>query len=186
MSELSHPSLSCRCCSPPPAAHVGRRLFMGFAGALGASALLPGLALSATGKYDALLLTCIDPRFPANTLNYMRGRHLEGKYSQVSLAGASIAVVAQPFKDWRPAFWDNLAASIQLHSVPKVIALNHRECGAAAIAYGKEAVAGREMETRTHRDAFGNFRSQIAARHPSLIVETGLMALDGTVETFTS
>jgi hypothetical protein len=48
-------------------------------------------------------------------------------------------VVAPAFKDWHKAFWDNLAASIQLHHIPKVIAINHRDCGAAKIAYGGES-----------------------------------------------
>jgi hypothetical protein len=30
---------------------------------------------------------------------------------------------------------------MQLHHMPKVIAMNHRDCGAAKIAYGAEKVA---------------------------------------------
>ena len=186
MSELPAHALFCRCCSPLPSARVGRRLFLGLVSAAGAAGLMPGLVRAASGQYEVLLLTCIDPRFPEHTIAYMRSRNLAGKYSQVSLAGASVAVVAPAFKDWRPAFWENLGASIQLHQVPKVMVLNHRACGAAEIAFGKDAVANREMETRTHRAAFTDFRSQVASRHPFLIVETGLMGLDGTVEMFTS
>ena len=185
MSRMPATMLTCACCAASPP-EVGRRLFLGLAGAAGMGALLPRGARGASGHYDALLLTCIDPRFSANTINYMRGRELVGKYSQVSLAGASIAAVAPPFKDWRPAFWENLAASIQLHHVPKVIVLNHRDCGAAQIAYGKDAVSSRERETRTHREVLADFRSQVKARHPVLAVETGLMALDGTVEMFSA
>src|SRR5437762_10698372 len=62
-------------------------------------------------------------------------------------AGAAIGVVAEPFKDWHKAFWDNLATSIQLHNIKKVIAINHRDCGAAKIAYGEAAVARSEEHT---------------------------------------
>ena len=67
---------------------------------------------------------------------YTRRRGLTGKFSQFIIAGAAIGVVAEPFKDWHKAFWDNLAASIQLHNIKRVIAIDHRDCGAAKIAYG--------------------------------------------------
>src|SRR5262249_21590029 len=128
--------------------------------------------------------SCIDPRFPELTLNYMKGRGMVGKYSQFVIAGASIGVVAPAFKDWQKAFWDNLAASIQLHHIPKVIAINHRDCAAAKIAYGEPEVSNPQVETETHRAALAEFRKQVNERQPALAVETGLMALDGTVELF--
>ena len=107
-----------------------------------------------------------------------------GKYSQFTFAGASIDVVAPHFKTWAPAFWDNLAASMQLHHIPKVIAMNHRDCGAAKIAYGAEKVANPKIETETHKAALMEFRKQVAEKQPKLKVELGLMALDGKVEMF--
>ena len=66
---------------------------------------------------------------------------------QFVIAGAAIAVAAPKFKAWRPAFWDNLGASIQLHRIRKVIAIDHRDCGAAKIAYGEAKVANPEIES---------------------------------------
>lgn len=86
-----------------------------------------------------MVLSCIDPRFQELVGKYTAGRHLTGKYSQFTIAGASIGVVAPAFKDWHKTFWDNLGASIQLHSIDKVIVINHRDCGAAKIAYGEAA-----------------------------------------------
>jgi len=93
--------------------------------------------------------------------------------------------VAPAFKTWAVAFWDNLAASIQLHHIPKVIAMNHRDCGAAKIAYGEEKVANKQIETETHKAALLEFKKQVGERQPKLQTELHLMALDGTVETFT-
>ena len=131
-----------------------------------------------------MLLACIDPRFPEPTIRYMERRHMVGKYSQFIFAGASIGVVAPAFKDWAQAFWENLAASMEIHSISKVIAMNHRDCGAAKIAYGEENVANRQIETETHKAALMEFRKQVNERQPKLAVETGLMALDGKVEMF--
>jgi carbonic anhydrase len=161
-----------------------RRRFLQVTGATVMAAALPGFAFAAEGNYEAMLLTCIDPRFPEPTINYMKSRNMLGKYSQFTFAGASIGVVAPSFKDWQPAFWDNLAASMQLHHIPKVIAMNHRDCGAAKIAYGAEKVANPQIETETHKAALAEFRKQVKERQPTLAVETGLMALDGKVEMF--
>jgi carbonic anhydrase len=117
-------------------------------------------------------------KFPEPTINYMKSRGMVGKYSQFTFAGASLGVVAPAFKTWAPAFWDNLAASIQLHHIPKVIAMNHRDCGAAKIAYGAEKVANPQIETETHKAALMEFRKQVGER------QLGLMALDGKVEMF--
>ena len=165
-------------------ARFDRRRFLHLSAGAGLMMAFPSLAFAAEGKYDAMLLTCIDPRFPQNTINYMRSRKLVGKYSQFSIAGASIGVVAPAFKDWSKAFWDNLAASMQLHHIPKVIVLNHRDCGAAKIAYGADAVKDKAAETATHKAALMEFKKQLAERQPSLKAELGLMAVNGKVEMF--
>ena len=107
----------------------------------------------------------------------MLRRRLIGKYSQVILAGAAIGVVAPAFKDWHKAFWDNLAASVQLHSIKKVIVINHRDCGAAKIAYGADSVKTRDAETALHRTVLAEFRKQCNDKQPKLAVETGLISL---------
>jgi carbonic anhydrase len=174
---------ACTCCAALLDTPFGRRrLLQVAASGFTAAALAPWHAFAASGKYEAMVLSCIDPRFQDPVSKYTAGRHLTGKYSQFTIAGASIGVVAPAFKDWHKTFWDNLAASIQLHSIAKVIVINHRDCGAAKIAYGEAAVADPAAETKTHRDALAEFRQQLAARHPQLGVETGLMALDGTFE----
>jgi carbonic anhydrase len=181
--DIDHPS-ACACCGDMLRARFDRRRFLQMSGSVGMLAAMPSLAFAAEGNYEAMLLTCIDPRFPQPTINYMKSRKMIGKYSQFTFAGASIGVVAPAFKTWAPAFWDNLAASMQLHHIPKVIAMNHRDCGAAKIAYGADAVANPKIETETHKTALMEFKKQVAERQPSLKVELGLMAVNGKVEMF--
>lgn len=173
---------ACSCCGDLLQDRFDRRRFLRLAGGAGFASLLPGFAFAGYGQYDAMVLSCIDPRFPERTLGYMKQRDLLGTYSQFVIAGASVGVVAPAFKDWHKAFWDNLAASVDLHRIKRVIALNHRDCGAARIAYGAASVAERDAETRTHANTLAEFRKQVGERQPNLSVETGLMALDGTVE----
>jgi carbonic anhydrase len=175
---------TCSCCGDFFTSAFSRRRFLQGAAVIGLAQTLTPLAMAAEGHYDAMLLACIDPRFPQPTFNHMKDRGMVGKYSQFNFAGASIGAVAPAFKDWHETFWQNLAASIQLHHIPKVIALNHRDCGAAKIAYGADKVANREFETQTHRSALLEFAKQVKTRHPSMSVELGLMGLDGAVEVF--
>jgi carbonic anhydrase len=146
--------------------------------------LHPSLVRAASGDYQAMVLGCIDPRIQEPMREYAVSRSLIGQYSQFTIAGAAIGVVAPSFAEWHKAFWDNLATSIQLHHIKSVIAIDHRDCGAAKLAYGDAAVATPEAETATHRAAMAEFRKQVGERQPKLKVETMLMALDGSVISF--
>jgi carbonic anhydrase len=179
-----HQSHSCACCGDLLRGQFSRRRFLQVGVSTALVSALPFGAFAATGSYEAMLLSCIDPRFPEHTLNYTKSHDLSGKYSQFAFAGAAIGAVAPKFKGWHTTFWDNLGASIQLHQIKKVIAMNHRDCGAAKIAYGAAKVATPEAETKIHREALAQFRRRVGKRFPKLGVETGLMALDGSVEMF--
>ena len=173
------------CCGDLLRGAFDRRRFMLTAGAgVAALALRPYLVRAAEGNYEAMALSCIDPRMQEPVHDYLAGRKLTGQYSSFVIAGAAIGVVAPVFKNWSQAFWDNLATSVDIHHIKKVICIDHRDCGAAKIAYGADKVANPAIETETHRAALAEFRKQLAARQPKLGVETGLMALDGKIEMF--
>jgi carbonic anhydrase len=172
------------CCCEALDGRIDRRRLLRSLGIAGLAASLPILARAAEGEYDAMLLSCIDPRMVAPVYKYMEGQGLSGKYSQFCIAGAAIAVVAPKFKAWRPAFWDNTATSLQLHRINKIIAIDHRDCGAARVAYGDDSIANPQVETRTHREVLEEFREAVAKHQPQLAVMTGLMALDGSIEIF--
>jgi carbonic anhydrase len=161
--------------------HLARRHVI--AGAAGLVAARPYLVRAAGGNYEAMLLSCIDPRMQEPVRDYLVKRGLTGKYSQFTFAGAAIGAVAPKFAGWHNTFWENLAASIELHNIKGVIAIDHRDCGAAKIAYGPESIATPEKEDATHRAALAEFRKESMNRHPNLKVETLLMALDGSVVT---
>src|SRR5438046_2465525 len=145
-----------------------RRRFLQLAGSAGLLALSPSMSLAAEGDYEAMLLACIDPRMVAPVYKYMDQRGLAGQYSQFVIAGAAIAVVAPKFKTWRPAFWDNLATTVQLHHIKRLIAIDHRDCGAAEIAYGAASIANPQVETETHRKVLAEFRKEVGQRQPGL------------------
>lgn len=174
-------SHTCPRCGGMTAYPVGRRAVLRGAGlAAPILALRPGFARAASGKYQAMILGCIDPRMHEPVRDFAVKHGLIGDYSQFTIAGAAIGVVAPAFAKWHETFWENLGASIKLHQIETVIAIDHRDCGAAKIAYGDDSISTPEKENATHRAALAEFRQQVGERHPSLRVETLLMALDGS------
>jgi carbonic anhydrase len=161
----------------------GRRDTLRFLAAGAALLGLPAGARAADDKqYEAMLLSCIDPRFVDPVHSYMSGRDLSGQYSQFTIAGAAIGVVAPKFEAWHQAFWDNFATSLTLHKITAVIAIDHRDCGAAKIAYGPDSIATPEAETQLHRRVMAQFRAEVARRHRDVTVETWLMPFSGAPE----
>ena len=43
-------------------------------------------------KYEAMVLSCIDPRFQPKVYKYLKNKKLTGKYSSFTIAGGAIAV----------------------------------------------------------------------------------------------
>ena len=89
-------------------------------------------------KYEAMVLSCMDPRFQPKVFNYLKKKKLTWKYSSFTIAGAAIGVTSKNFKKWQSTFLDNLSASIKLHKIDKLIVINHEDCGAAKIVNGKK------------------------------------------------
>ena len=145
-------------------------------------AAAPRSARAATGRYEAMLLNCIDPRFTTSSFAWMGDESLRDRYSQFTIAGGPIGVVHPRFAAWAPAFWENLAISVDLHAIHTVIAMTHRDCGAARLAYGEAAVATPQAETETHAAALHAFRAALAERHPTLTLRAGVMGLDGAFQ----
>jgi hypothetical protein len=162
-------------------AALSRRGVLGLG--LGAAAFAAaGRALASGGSYEVALMDCIDPRLTTFSWSYMASRNLQNLYSQVTLAGGPIAAVAPVFADWRKTWWDNLEITVKLHEIKRVIGLVHRDCGAAAVAYGDRIKTDRAFETAKLTEALLTFRTEVKQHHPRLGVELGIMGLNGAVE----
>ena len=165
-------------------ARFDRRRFLHLTAGAGLLAAFPSLAFGAEGNYEAMLLTCIDPRFPEPTIKYMEGRHMSRQIQPVLLRRRFDRRGRARVQDLGAGV---LGQSRRLDAAaphPEVIAMNHRDCGAAKIAYGEDEVANPKIETETHKAALMEFKKQVGEKQPKLKVELGLMALDGKVEMF--
>ena len=134
-------------------------------------------------KYEAMVLSCIDPRCQAKIFKYLKSKKLTGKYSSFNIAGAAIGVTHKKFKNWHSTFWDNLETSIKLHKINKLIVINHKDCGAAKVANGKKEF-NQANEKKIHKDSFSKIKKQIKKRFPKLKVELNLISLDSKINKF--
>ena len=186
---------TCACCAPVPLRSglgLNRRGFLNL-GAAGVAAgalatMTPGKSFAGGGKYEAMLVNCIDPRFTTLSWQYMgliqgvSRDKLEDNYSHFVMAGGPIGAVHSKFAAWHATYWDNLDITVSLHHIKRVIGISHRDCGAAKLAFGPEAVAVKEKETEAHAESLAMFRQQVNKRHPKLSVITGIMDTSGRVD----
>jgi hypothetical protein len=159
-----------------------RAIFGGLGLGVAALATAPQAHAQLDVGYEAMLMKCIDPRFTTNSWNYMTSRGWQNNYSEFAFAGGPVGVVAPVFAGWHETFWENLAISVDLHWVQRVVGMTHRDCGAAAAAYGDRIKTDRAFETEMLSAALREFRTQVQQREPELAVELGIMDLDGTVQ----
>ena len=134
-------------------------------------------------KYQAMVLSCIDPRFQPIVFNYLKKKKLSGKYSAFTIAGSAIGVTANKFKKWHKVFWDNFKTSVKLHNIKKLIVINHRDCGAAKIINGKKEFS-KINETSVHKHSFEKIKKIFKKRYPKLKIEFKLISLDKKIENF--
>jgi carbonic anhydrase len=159
---------------------LSRRQF-GIAGlsALGLSAF-PIAARAA--EVEALAITCIDYRLVDDIAPFLAKESLTHNCDQVALAGASLAGVSPKFPSSNAAVWDHVAIAKQLHHIRKVVVIDHRDCGAYKVAFGKDFAAAHDAENAQHKNVMLQFQAKLKQKHPDLGSEFYLMALDGTAE----
>lgn len=178
--QHSKREVSCLCCRGDGV--LGRRRMLAFGGGMLGASLLNQTAAAASGEYEAMLVNCIDPRFTDASARHMATNAMRGRYSHFVIAGGPIGAVHPRFAAWHAAFWDNLDITVQLHHIKRVVAMTHRDCGAAKLAFGDAAVATREAESASHGEVLRAFVSAVHRRQPALTVVAGIMDIDGNVD----
>ena len=127
-------------------------------------------------KYEAMVLSCMDPRFQTKVYKYLKKKKLTGKYSSFTIAGAAIGVTAKKFKKWHSTFLDNLSTSIKLHKINKLIVINHRDCGAAKIVNGEKKFNS-TIENKIHKDSFKKLKKVLNKKFPLLKINFKILSL---------
>ena len=127
-------------------------------------------------KYEAMVLSCMDPRLQPKVYKYLKAKKLTGKYSSFTIAGGAIGVTHKKFKKWHSTFIDNLSTSIKLHKINKLIVINHRDCGAAKIVNGKKKFTS-IIENKIHKDSFKEIKKNLNKKFPNLKIYFKILSL---------
>ena len=127
-------------------------------------------------KYEAMVLSCMDPRFQPKVYKYLKAKKLTGKYSAFTIAGSAIGVTHKKFKKWHSTFIDNLSTSIKLHKIKKIIVINHKDCGAAKIVNGKKKFNS-IIENKIHKESFRKIKKVLNSRFPTLKINFKILSL---------
>tara|TARA_B100001063_G_scaffold116281_1_gene108589 strand:+ start:368 stop:781 length:414 start_codon:yes stop_codon:yes gene_type:complete len=125
-------------------------------------------------KFEAMVLSCMDPRFQSTVNRFLKQKKLSNKYSSFTIAGAAVGVTHNKYKEWHKTFTDNLAASIKLHKINKLIIINHEDCGAIKLAEGKII----SDELKIHKISFKRLKTKLNKRFPKLKLEFFVMKLN--------
>lgn len=160
--------------------HTRRGVFSLAAG-MAALAALPQAA-SGSGHIEALGFTCIDYRVVDEAAALFAKMKLTNEYDMLALAGASLGAMSTAFPSANTAFWDQLAIAKKLHDIKKVVVVDHRDCGAYKVAFGKDYAGSGTAEAAQHKGVMTQLKTALAARHPDLGSQYYLLALDGKAE----
>ncbi len=126
-------------------------------------------------KYEAMVLSCIDPRFQKPVHKHLKDKKLTGKFSAFTIAGGSIGVTNDKFKKWHSTFWENLETSINLHKINKLIVLNHIDCGAAKIV-NKNKNFNSSTENSIHKTSFNKLKKTLKKKFPKIKVSFKILS----------
>ena len=137
-------------------------------------------------KASTLLVSCIDFRLREEVEKLMEEIGLEDNYDEVVLPGASVSLAGEKYVDWAKAADEVIKVSKDLHEIKQVIILDHKDCGAFKIAFGKDKMANPANEKNAHKDQMRKAIAKIKAEYPDLKVYVYIMSLDGTVENWTN
>ena len=127
-------------------------------------------------KYEAMVLSCIDPRFQKPVHKHLKDKKLTGKFSAFTIAGGSIGVTNDKFKKWHSTFWENLETSINLHKINKLIVLNHNDCGAVKIVNNNKNFNSR-IENAIHKKSFNKLKKTLKKKFPKIKVSFKILSV---------
>ena len=127
-------------------------------------------------KYEAMVLSCMDPRFQKPVHQHLKDKKLTGKFSAFTIAGGSIGVTNNKFKKWHSTFWENLETSINLHKINKLIVINHKDCGAAKIANNNKNFNS-SIENSIHKKSFSKLKKTLKKKFPNIKVTFKILSI---------
>lgn len=125
---------------------------------------------------EALVIMCMDFRFE-NAVNQYVNEELGLKsHDLVAIAGASKSLVDPLQPADRETILEQIALSIKLHHIPRVVLIDHADCGAYG---GVKAFGSLEKEKEAQSENMRKAAALIRARHLGVRVDLIYANLSG-------
>jgi hypothetical protein len=131
---------------------------------------------------EALVLSCSDFRLNDDVARILEKEGLKEKYDLLVIPGGTLSATNDFFPSWRETFWSGTGILKNLHHFKKVILIDHRDCGAYKMVYGRDLSTNPEEEKKIHMTHSKKLKRQIKKKYPDLKVDIWLVALDGSYE----
>lgn len=132
-------------------------------------------------EFFDFLVSCIDPRFTALHTRHMLSLGREGKYSDFSIAGGALAAILPQNPAWATTLWENLALSMKIHGVNRLVLLGHQDCAAIKQWAETQPHLRGLTEHQWHQAVFANASTEAMRRFPKLVIECRIISLSGDV-----
>lgn len=135
----------------------------------------------AENDFFDFLVSCIDPRFTALHTRHMLSLGREGRYSDFRIAGGALVAVSQQNPAWTTTLWENLALSMKIHGVNRLVLLGHQECAAIQQWAGTQPNLRGLPEIQWHQAIFAAASTEARRRFPNLVIDCRIISLSGDV-----
>ena len=132
-------------------------------------------------EFFDFLVSCIDPRFTALHTRHMLSHGREGKYSDFSIAGGALAAILPQNPSWAATLWENLALSMRVHGVNRLVLLGHQDCVAIKQWAETQPHLRGLTEHEWHQTVFAAASTEAMRRFPRLAIECRIISLSGDV-----
>ena len=134
-----------------------------------------------SGNFFDFLVSCIDPRFTALHTRHMLQLGREGRYSDFSIAGGALAAISHQNPSWPVTLWENLALSMQIHGVNRLVFLGHEDCAAVKQWAQAQPNLRHLPELEWHNAIFTSATAEAQRRFPNLNIQCRVIFLSGDV-----
>jgi hypothetical protein len=115
---------------------------------------------------EQFCLSCIDFRFIDDIGYYQNIKEKINNYDQFILAGASLGYNGIPgYENWTLCCDQHIQIARDLHKITEVVLFDHLECGAYALVYTPEELAG-DGEFKLHVENLNKAEATILKTYP--------------------
>jgi len=128
----------------------------------------------------AIALTCIDFRLIDDTVCQMNKFGYLNDYDQFILAGSSLGynnVNKVGTDNWTKVFNEHINIAKSLHNIEQIILIDHLDCGAYKLAYGKDKYE--KNAEKLHTENLNKAEQKLNILYPNLSITKFLISADG-------